>query len=578
VAAVAIAQRELSLPVDDAKTKLETQMNRSNEDKSKRKKTRRLTKATEGNPGRLATALHYAAADFWVAPVYGVKGGRCNCGDDACSKRGEHLRTPNGIDGATKDPMTIEAFGSKWSSSRIAILTGVEGLIALKVAGKAPQAALAELLSSAVTVQVIDGGSHIYLWRAPDEAVPDGGVLLRKGVEVLGRGKYFVAPNDLDTARGERRFAADGVIGQVDIATAPEWLLASLRPHLLGINPKSLSTGSTHVRFETRAIDVGCLIDSNEPIDQAEVRLRALSFKETGPRMPPAVRRVDGETPLYTVLTDRCQVEALKSLGATTIDCIVVEADEGGARVWQISELFNQPQKTVLQRAELAMQCVEIIRRQGGQRAQGRQQLNDKGMSMAERILAVSRRDLGRFEKIDAISAAAKEEAQRAGLDDNQKALLAIADVSAEKQVAEVLKLKEQYAGGTRKPPAAKSSAPSSAAAATDQEPDDGGDGTDEAETDAERATDSAEEVENNSDDSEASAESPSTVPQDDGLDIPPILRRTDLGETRGRLKAIYDEYLAVDWPGTSRADQWWFVTEVLGVAIVEIGKMETRR
>ena len=112
----------------------------------------------------------------------------------------------------------------------------------------------------------------------------------------------------------------------------------------------------------------------------------------------------------------------------------------------------------------------------------------------------------------------------RAGLYDNQKALLAIADVPAEKQVAEVLKLKEQYAGGTRKPRPAKSSAPSSAAAATDQEPNDAGDGTDEAEADAERSTDPAEEVENNSDDSEAGAESPSTVPQDDGLDIPPIL------------------------------------------------------
>jgi hypothetical protein len=67
-------------------------------------------------------------------------------------------------------------------------------------------------------------------------------------------------------------------------------------------------------------------------------------------------------------------------------------------------------------------------------------------------------------------------------------------------------------------------------------------------------------------------------VPEDDGLDIPPSLRRTDLNETRARLKAIYDKYLAVEWPGTSRDDQWWFVTEVLGVAIVEIGKMETRR
>jgi hypothetical protein len=88
--------------------------------------------------------------------------------------------------------------------------------------------------------------------------------------------------------------------------------------------------------------------------------------------------------------------------------------------VFELAELFNQPQKTVLERAELAMQCVEIIRRKVGQiaRPRGGRQENDRGLGTAERILGVSRRDLGRYEKIAGISAEAKEAARRAGLDD----------------------------------------------------------------------------------------------------------------------------------------------------------------
>jgi hypothetical protein len=55
--------------------------------------------------------------------------------------------------------------------------------------------------------------------------------------------------------------------------------------------------------------------------------------------MPPAVRLIEDtigrpDVPLYEVLTDRCYVEALKSLGATTIKCVVVDADEDGRLVW----------------------------------------------------------------------------------------------------------------------------------------------------------------------------------------------------------------------------------------------------
>jgi hypothetical protein len=398
------------------------------------------------------------------------------------------------------------------------------------------------------------------------------------------------------------------VVGQVDIAAAPDWLLARLRPHVLGIKAKPPSPGAQKVRFTTVIVDVNCIVDGNDPFDAEEVKLRAQSISETGPRMPPAVRLDGGfrdDLPLYSVLSDRCQVEALKSLGATHVECILVDADDDGAVIWQLAELFNQPQKTVLERAELAMQCVEIVRQKVGQSATppGGRQPKDRGMGTAERILGVSRRDLGRFEKIAGISAEAKEEARRAGLDDSQTALLAIAAVPAGQQLAKVRELKQEYADGRRKPsvPAkSKKSAGSSAAAATKKKrghtkegPDDADhadaegsstDSADDVEDDAEDAeaegssADSTEEVEDDADDPKAGADSTSIVPADGGLGIPPILRRTDGENQYLAFKARWARYCEADFAALPAAMQTKFATELLGKAVIATGKGEGSR
>ena len=108
----------------------------------KAKKRRGRTKATQGKSARKLTALRYAAEGLRVAPAHTTKDGRCTCGDKDCRQPGRHLRTPNGVDGATSDPAKIEEFWSRWPNARIAIATGVAGIIALKVISEAGPAAL----------------------------------------------------------------------------------------------------------------------------------------------------------------------------------------------------------------------------------------------------------------------------------------------------------------------------------------------------------------------------------------------------------------------------------------------------
>jgi hypothetical protein len=222
------------------------------------------------------------------------------------------------------------------------------------------------------------------------------------------------------------------------------------------------------------------------------------------------------------------------------------------------------------------MKCVGIVRRKAGQHARGGQQANDRGMSTAARILGVSRRDLGRFEKIAGISAEAKEEARRAQLDDNQRALLAIANLPAEKQVEKVRELEDQYSGGRRKrSAAAKSTSPSTVS--TDDVEDD----ADESETDADspRAAPSHKvpkekpsRVKEDASDSETDTESPSTVPDDEEPEISPALLRKRDEKKLQTLKAIYAEHLEPEWKDKI---QLQYVTEVLGVSAADIAHKE---
>ncbi len=517
-------------------------------------KTKSVT-AAKSNSARLEVALECAKIGLRVAPLHGTKNGICTCGDPECDRPGRHPRTPNGIEDATSNPDKIKELWSDHPKAKIAIATGVAGMIALKVTGEAADAAVADDLKSTSTVQIHDGNSTFFLLKVRAEQIPDGSVLISKGVRILGRGRFIVAPNELAAKTGRCFFNHPGV---ADVADAPDHFLACLRARRHGINPKPWSAGSTQVKFECKPIDMTCLVGAIERVDPAEVERRKRSIEQTGPRMPPVVRVVNAETPLYELLTEWCQVEALKNLGATTIDCIVVEANSDGGWVWKIAELFSQPQKTVLEKAELATICLEIIRSKRGQVAQpkGGRQRTDRSMTTTSRILGISRRDLGRFEKIAAISDHAKAEIRGTTLEDVQTTLLKIAAVSCAKQLAKVLELKES----TCEPQGANSAAAKSAGPpevkARDAEDD-------AEESAADKSTDApVEKAGDVGDDSDESA--PPIVPGDD--DHEPEISSNEREKRLRVLKRLWEEHLAPEWKDTDTETRFRFKTEVMGL------------
>jgi hypothetical protein len=310
-------------------------------------------------------------------------------------------------------------------------VTGNDGLSALKKHG-----------TLAKTVELRDGKNRTYLLKAPIDAVPDGTVRIAQGVIVRGRGKYVTLPSDLKVAVG-RHFVSGRGIGETAIAAAPDWLL-TLIGRQKGSSAKGQATTSWDgVTFNLLPIDVDWITDGGDPCDPKKVERLAQSYSVTGPRTPPVVTLLDEtkrspgkNAPEYAVLSDRHQVDALKSLGAKTIDCIVADTDDKDACLWQGGELFHRREATVLDRAEVVLNCLRRIRVKAGLTPTllRRRQPHDKGYSAAEKLLGVSRRDLRRLEKIAGMCPAAKKAARRAKLDNILNALIDIAEQPTKEQ------------------------------------------------------------------------------------------------------------------------------------------------
>jgi hypothetical protein len=180
-------------------------------------------------------------------------------------------------------------------------------------------------------------------------------------------------------------------------------------------------------------------------------------------------------------------------------------------------------------------------------------------MTTTSRILGVSRRDLGRFEKIAAISNWAKAEIRGTTMEDVQTTLLEIAAVSHAKQFAKVLELKES----TCEPQGANSAAAMSAGPpevkARDAE-DDAEEAAADESTDApaKKAGDVGDETD------ESGSESPPIVPGDD--DHEPEISPKEREKRLRVLKRLWEEHLAPEWKDTDTETRFRFKTEVMGL------------
>lgn len=154
------------------------------------------------------------------------------------------------------------------------------------------------------------------------------------------------------------------------------------------------------------------------------------------------------------------RLEAVRGLGWTNIDVIAFDANDANNRLVAISENLHRLELSPLDRADLQVEWLQIFRDQAGQLAQPvcGDQPHDRGISKASRQTGVSPKQFRRAEAIARISPEAKAKARELGLDQNQSALLEIAEgKTAEEQLhiaMEISRRKKQKPQPSEKDPA----------------------------------------------------------------------------------------------------------------------------
>ena len=159
----------------------------------------------------LQSALRYAKQGLAVFPLYGIKNGKCTCGNKDCRNPGKHPRTRNGLKDATTDAAQIRSWWNAWPDSNIGIATGaVSGIVVLDVdSGHADGIDGAETLAEWEAEQgelpdtwlsLTGGGGAHYIFRQPVGLTVRNRAAVLPGLDIRGDGGYIVAPPSLHSS------------------------------------------------------------------------------------------------------------------------------------------------------------------------------------------------------------------------------------------------------------------------------------------------------------------------------------------------------------------------------------------
>jgi len=206
--------------------------------------------------------------------------------------------------------------------------------------------------------------------------------------------------------------------------------------------------------------------DELEKPDPDDVAKLAESVRKIGIIHPVVVRRkvtAFGKRSEIELVTGLTRFESYKLLGEQMIPCTYVEDDDDLVRQIQIAENLFRRDDTVLKKSELLTEWVERTEQNGDVFGQvdrkpkgGRP---ESGIAKAARELpSLAKSDEGRRKQIERaivitkLAMGVKNAAKKAGLDDNQSALLAIAaEETTEAQLAKIRGLSVHKSKGARK-------------------------------------------------------------------------------------------------------------------------------
>lgn len=229
----------------------------------------------------LDAALVYAELGLRVVLAYGVRGGRCDCGDPGCGKSaGKHPIYKGWRELASSDPEVLRAQFAEHPRANIGIATGrASGIVAIDIDGDIGRATWDALERehgiTRPTWTVVTSRGHHLLFRVTADmpAIPcrvgasERG--LGPGVDVRGEGGQFIAPPSVHASGHVYDWMAMRGLGNVpDALDLMQWVIARVvdapRPER-GIAEPITASASRRERYARVVLDRECSIVRTTP-------------------------------------------------------------------------------------------------------------------------------------------------------------------------------------------------------------------------------------------------------------------------------------------------------------------------
>lgn len=162
-------------------------------------------------------AIRLGEHGFHIFPVRVPINGYCSCGKATCDSPGKHPHIKGFLQLATTNTARIASWWSQWPDANIGIVCG-HGLIVIDIDGKEGEAWIAER-EMPITLSATSGrGRHLYY-----RGSATGGIDIAPKVDLLGSGRYVVAPPSLHPSGVRYEWCSDPMI--TPMTKAPEWVL-----------------------------------------------------------------------------------------------------------------------------------------------------------------------------------------------------------------------------------------------------------------------------------------------------------------------------------------------------------------
>jgi len=186
--------------------------------------------------------------------------------------------------------------------------------------------------------------------------------------------------------------------------------------------------------------------ERKRPLDKSIVQCLAASIEEVGLLSSITIRfvRADVGHVQAMLVAGLHRLKAFEALGRALIPCKVLDGGELEGCLCEIAENLHRAELTVQERSDQIAEWVRLVaeKAKDGQVAHpGEAQPHERGVSKAAKELRLDRKAVRRAMKIASITPAAKEKAKNAGLENNQKALLRVAEAPSAKQIVKVQQL-----------------------------------------------------------------------------------------------------------------------------------------